>query len=66
MTSKILYKINCQSVAIAREIEPSYRAIVTEGIPAVYTFKALPKYRKPEAMALRKKVAAILWEKRKG
>ena len=64
MTNPILYKINCKSVKIAREIEPDYRATVTQGVPPIYTFKALPPYRAPEARALRKRVADILWQER--
>lgn len=62
--SNILYRINCESVRIAKEIEPEMRPNVTMGVPDLYTFKALPPYRKPAAKELRSKVAAILWEKR--
>lgn len=61
----ILYKIDCESVKIAKRIEPAYRPNVTQGIPDLYTFKARPPYRKPAAKELRAKVALILSAKRR-
>jgi len=64
-TTHILYDINCASVVIAKEIEPAIRGNVTQGIPDLYTFKALPAYRKPIAIDLRNKVAKVIRERRK-
>lgn len=66
MTIKdILYRIDCKSVKIAREIEPLFRPTVTQGVPDLYTFKAKPQFRKPVALELRKKVAQIIRKERK-